>query len=123
MHSQVGWLLMKLTELFAATKARWPAEIDISDAEVLSDGGFRCWEQVKLVERIRESFEEHAGLTAAAIWPFHQALGKVSRELVSAGGEKVSPDQVRIEDFEQFLLSTLADESWSDEREEYLKCN
>lgn len=114
---------MKIDELFAITKERWPSEMDVSKAELLPDGGFRCWEQIRIEEKISKSFKENTGLLAAAIWPFHQALSQISRELYSSGRTTVSPDDVRIRDFERYLLSALSEDSWALEREEYLKHN
>ena len=69
---------MKLEKLFSCVKEKWPSEMDISNAELHSDGGFCCWEQIKIEEEISKAVQEKEGLIAAAIWPFHQALSKVS---------------------------------------------
>ena len=123
MRIKERWLLVKLLELFAAVKRKWPCEMDISAAKVFSDGGFLCWKQITIEEEISRTVNEDPSLVVAAIWPFHQALTKTSREHYVLGKYKVSKDDVKIEDFEKFLLAALHDESWSTEWEEFQKHN
>jgi hypothetical protein len=113
---------MKLDDLFSALKAHWPEQMDLSKAEVLSNGGFLCWEQVRLEEKIIDSIGGE-GLLAAGVWPFHQALAKVSRELCAQDQRIVSRNDVRIQDFEHYLLDGLSNDSWALERAEYRKHN
>ena len=110
---------MKTEELFTVIKSRWPSQIDISDAKVLSGKGFLCRELVRIEENVEATLPAITGLIAAAIWPFHQALCKRARANFLAGTKVVNTDEVSITTFASYLEEALSNPSWSIEKREY----
>ena len=101
--------------IFESVRALWSDPMDISDAKVAGASGFSAPQLFESQEMAFECAGE-TGLLAAAVWPFHQALGELAERAYRAGKTRVSPSEVKFDDFRDRLIETLADESWQAEK-------
>ncbi|MAM40097.1 MAG: hypothetical protein CL949_16725 [Erythrobacter sp.] len=101
--------------VFESVRSLWSDPMDISDAKVVGESGFSA---PQLFERQEMAFEcaGMTGLLAAAVWPFHQALGELAERAHRSGKAEVSPGEVEFGEFRIRLVEALADESWQAEK-------
>ena len=114
---------MEISALFDATRKRWPAELDISDAVLTGSTGFGSRTLIKEEERIDDSFDVKEGLLYCAIWPFHQALCSRARDNHRKGQTLVSTREVLLQDFASRLIRAFEEPCWAEEEKLFYQSN
>ena len=95
--------------LFNATKALWPASIDVlEDADATNR---ICWSNAAAVPKDDEWRQ-------LALWAFHQALTLHEKQSV-AKGLPFRPHDVSFDEFDKWMRFNLEEDCWAEERSEY----
>jgi hypothetical protein len=106
-------------ELFDVVRKKWPKVVKI----VKRDNTVGQYEtdpsDIELYEEIVKSIGNNNEWEQIASWAFHQALGEKITECFKNGLIIVYTNLVDFHSFEDYLISNLEDESWSEEREIY----
>ncbi|MBU1374529.1 MAG: hypothetical protein KKE02_00575 [Alphaproteobacteria bacterium] len=114
---------MRVDQLFAVVRAKWPVEIEITDSELFAAGGFCSWNLVRLEEAAEAEASNESFLIQAAIWPFHQSLTGLARSQFKRGAKVVRTTDVSIDDFIRFLMECFEEPCWSEERDAFGRSN
>lgn len=95
--------------LFNATKALWPASIDVLED---SDATNRIYWANEAAVPLDDEWRQ------LALWAFHQALLVFEREAV-ANGLPLRPQDVSFVEFDRWMRFNLKEDCFTEERAEY----
>lgn len=111
---------MNAQDLYNLVRPLWPDNLDISDGELLENGGFMSLNMSNVYQIIEDSIDfkvEHWKNLGA--WSFKQAVWKHAKERFENGIYVIELSNISLESFDFQVKSNLCEESWVSERAQY----
>lgn len=105
---------MKCSELFENIKKYWPNSV------ILNEDTFDTLNSIywKLESKIDQTSEHWLNVSS---WAFHQAIWIYAEQQIDSDKKLIKVSEIPVSLFNEQMLSNLEDESWVDERQEYVQ--